>query len=176
MQVKQSELETEWIPFLLGLSSLSSAESGSSFHVGSQYGHSAGINGSHLLCGGYDSLSGQTYGDCLAITLDSFNNRTLTLLPSLPEDVSNGCYATDGEHMAVAGGWVWSRKENRFVVEDKIYLLLDMGANWTTVPGKLLTPVIGAAGVMIGDTLICIGGFIDEEVGGVNASWLLGCF
>ena len=78
----------------------------------------------------------------------------------LPRKLLHACHASDGERLVVAGGYDGEYDERR----DEVLLLEGLNATWRTSTARFGTPKSSQAGVLLGDTLLCLGG--RNEVGG----------
>ena len=90
----------------------------------------------------------------------------MAVAPPLPFPLSSACSGSNGDVMAVAGGYN-GELDKRYV---DVYVIRNLEEGWRRVEGAAL-PVetvnnvtSSQAGVMIGNKLVCLGGYINDEV------------
>ena len=93
-----------------------------------------------------------TIGEDRAVQLD--------LAAPLPLTLKNSCYGSDGDRLVVAGGYDPANEAR----SSAVMALEGLDTAWRNVSAKMQHARNVPAGVLVGDTLVCLGGF--DGVGG----------
>ena len=81
-------------------------------------------------------------------------------MATLPDPTGAACYASDGDRFAVAGGMTAPHGRR----SSKVHLLEGVNGLWKTLAVELQGLRAAQSGVLIGDLLLCAGGW-DDLVG-----------
>ena len=109
----------------------------------------------HVHCGGRDASKGfQHTVDCFAMAVEADGALQISAAAPLPsESWANPCYGSDGERLVIAGGLAGGND-----TYSEIMFLDGLDTTWRKVAAQLGTPKRNQGGVLLGDTLVCLGG------------------
>ena len=112
----------------------------------------------HVHCGGYDDYNNHYTRDCFAMVMgaDPEMRVKVNAAASLPYDLTRACHGSDGERLVVAGGGKDDGSSQ--TLHDEVLVLEGVDATWHNSPARLSAPKYKQAGVLLGDTLLCLGG------------------
>ena len=124
----------------------------------------------HVHCGGFDNYNNRLTRDCFSVEVgaDPEMRMKLNAATSLPYNLDYACHGSDGERLVIAGG-----EEDDEFLHDEVLVLQGVNAAWHTLPDRLGAPKYKQAGVLLGDTLLCLGGW--NGVSGMGTSERLAC-
>lgn len=105
-------------------------------------------------CGGWDAYNDKYTKECFALQLEDNNRAMLAPAAPLPYNLRGACHGSDGQRLAVAGGY----ERDGQTYHRKVLLLEDVTTVWRTVAGRLGGSRSDQAGVLVGDYLLCLGG------------------
>ena len=118
-----------------------------------------------MQCGGYTTGAGST-ASCYGFETGADNKVKAGQLSILPEPILEACHGSDGTRLAVAGGIFFDSITEEFIAQDKVLLLDNPVDGWVLIDSPGLTSFGNsrgyAAGVLVGDNLLCIGGEVDS--------------
>ena len=117
---------------------------------------SGALGGGSVLvhCGGYDTESQRYTRDCFVMAVTADGTLQLSAAAPLPRRLAYSCHASDGERLVVAGGGGDKNDEQH----NEVLLLEGLNTTWRTSTAQLGDPKDSQAGVLLGDTLLCLGG------------------
>ena len=85
---------------------------------------------------------------------------------SLPYNLTTACHGSDGERLVFAGGKEYDGFS--FTFHDEVLVLEGVNATWRMLQAHLGAPKESQAGVLLNDTLLCLGGY--NGVSGMGTS------
>ena len=118
-------------------------------------------------CGGYVTAGNKLTSDCFAFSV-AYNGTVMAhpaagmLLP-----LYSSCYGSDKGRFAVAGGLDLAGTSH-----SNVFVLDNLNSSWGSLDAELPTVQARAAGLLIGDVLLCLGG-AEELVSQANQLCML---
>ena len=111
-------------------------------------------------CGGWDVFAGNgVSSDCFALRVSSSGEVVVDSLAPLPQPRGTSCHGSDGGRLVVAGG-----NDDNFDRQQSVWVLEGVASGWAAAAVNLSTARDSSAGLLLGDQLVCMGGW-DDEVG-----------
>ena len=110
-------------------------------------------------CGGWDEFTNEgVSSDCFALRVSSSGEVVVDSLAPLPQPRRYSCHGSDGGRLVVAGGGDDFGDEHQ-----SVWVLEGVTSDWAAAAVNLSTARDSAAGLLLGEQLVCMGG--TNEVG-----------
>ena len=91
---------------------------------------------------------------CYAVEINPDGVAKITQAASLPYDLYGACHGSDGEKLVIAGG----RSKSTDAYHTEVMVLEGLNDRWSNFTKRLGGHRAAQAGVLVDNTLICLGG------------------